>query len=107
MIFPNGGPLPRHPSQLYEATLEGVVLFIVLAIAMRMGALKRPGLVIGIFAVGYAIARTTCEFFRETDVQLGFLWQGTTMGMLLSIPLFLAGVAFIVYAMKQSPLRSA
>ena len=107
MIFPNGGPLPRHPSQLYEATLEGVVLFIVLAIAMRMGALKRPGLVIGIFAVGYAIARTTCEFFREPDVQLGFLWQGTTMGMLLSIPLFLAGVAFIVYAMKQSPLRSA
>jgi len=107
MIFPNGGPLPRHPSQLYEATLEGVVLFIVLAIAMRLGALKRPGLVIGIFAVGYAIARTTCEFFREPDVQLGFLWQGTTMGMLLSIPLFLAGVAFIVYAMKQSPLRSA
>jgi len=107
MIFPNGGPLPRHPSQLYEAMLEGVVLFIVLAIAMRMGALKRPGLVIGIFAVGYAIARTTCEFFREPDVQLGFLWQGTTMGMLLSIPLFLAGVAFIVYAMKQSPLRSA
>ena len=107
MIFPNGGPPPRHPSQLYEATLEGVVLFIVLAIAMRMGALKRPGLVIGIFAVGYAIARTTCEFFREPDVQLGFLWQGTTMGMLLSIPLFLAGVAFIVYAMKQSPLRSA
>ena len=107
MIFPNGGPLPRHPSQLYEATLEGVVLFIVLAIAMRMGALKRPGLVIGIFAVGYAIARTTCEFFREPDMQLGFLWQGTTMGMLLSIPLFLAGVAFIVYAMKQSPLRSA
>jgi len=107
MIFPNGGPLPRHPSQLYEATLEGVVLFIVLAIAMRLGALMRPGLVIGIFAVGYAIARTTCEFFREPDVQLGFLWQGTTMGMLLSIPLFLAGVAFIVYAMKQSPLRSA
>src|SRR3974390_3418816 len=107
MIFPNGGPLPRHPSQLYEATLEGVVLFIVLAIAMRLGALMRPGLVIGIFAVGYAIARTTWEFFREPDVQLGFLWQGTTMGMLLSIPLFLAGVAFIVYAMKQSPLRSA
>ena len=108
MIFPADHlGAPRHPSQLYEATLEGVVLFIVLAIAMRLGALKRPGLVIGIFAVGYAIARTTCEFFREPDVQLGFLWQGTTMGMLLSIPLFLAGVAFIVYAMKQSPLRSA
>jgi len=107
VVFPDVDAMPRHPSQLYEATLEGVVLFIVLAIAMRLGALKRPGLVIGIFAVGYAIARTTCEFFREPDVQLGFLWQGTTMGMLLSIPLFLAGVAFIVYAMKQSPLRSA
>jgi phosphatidylglycerol---prolipoprotein diacylglyceryl transferase len=107
MIFPNGGPEPRHPSQLYEAALEGIVLFIVLAIAIRMGALKRPGLTIGIFAVVYATARTTCEFFREPDVQLGFLWHGTTMGMLLSIPLFLAGVGFIVYAMKQRPLRSA
>jgi phosphatidylglycerol---prolipoprotein diacylglyceryl transferase len=107
MIFPNGGPEPRHPSQLYEAALEGIVLFIVLAIAIRMGALKRPGLTIGIFAVVYATARTTCEFFREPDVQLGFLWHGTTMGMLLSIPLFLAGVGFIVYAMKQRPLRIA
>jgi phosphatidylglycerol:prolipoprotein diacylglycerol transferase len=107
MIFPNGGPEPRHPSQLYEAALEGIILFIVLAIAIRMGALKRPGLTIGVFAVVYATARTTCEFFREPDVQLGFLWHGTTMGMLLSIPLFLAGVGFIVYAMKQRPLRSA
>jgi phosphatidylglycerol:prolipoprotein diacylglycerol transferase len=105
MIFPNGGPIPRHPSQLYEATLEGIVLLVVLAIAMRAGALKRPGLTIGIFAVGYAIARTTCELFREPDIQLGFLWHGTTMGMLLSIPLFLAGLGFIVYAMKRPPLQ--
>ena len=76
MIFPSGGPIPRHPSQLYEASLEGIVLFIVLALAIRFGALKRPGLIIGIFAVGYAIARTTSEFFREPDVQLGFLWRG-------------------------------
>jgi phosphatidylglycerol:prolipoprotein diacylglycerol transferase len=106
MVFPGGGPLPRHPSELYEATLEGLVLFIVLALLMRAGALKRPGLIIGCFAVGYAIARTTCEFFREPDVQLGFLWGGLTMGMLLSIPLFLAGIGFIVYALKRPPLRN-
>jgi phosphatidylglycerol:prolipoprotein diacylglycerol transferase len=106
MIFPSGGPIPRHPSQLYEATLEGLVLLILLAIFIRMGALKRPGLIVGLFAALYAIARTTCEFFREPDVQLGFLWHGTTMGMLLSVPLFLAGLGFIAYAMRHPPLRS-
>jgi phosphatidylglycerol:prolipoprotein diacylglycerol transferase len=101
MVFPHGGPLPRHPSQLYEAGLEGLLLLTVLAIAIRMGALKRPGLIIGIFAVVYALARSTSEFFREPDAQLGFLWGGLTMGMLLSIPLFLAGVGFIWYAVKH------
>jgi phosphatidylglycerol:prolipoprotein diacylglycerol transferase len=107
VIFPSGGPAPRHPSQLYEATLEGLVLLTVLALLMRAGALKRPGLIIGSFAVCYAIARTFCEFFREPDAQLGFLWGGATMGQLLSVPLFLAGVGFIVYAMKHPPLRSS
>jgi phosphatidylglycerol---prolipoprotein diacylglyceryl transferase len=107
MIFPTAGPLPRHPSQLYEAGLEGIVLFIVLALLMRAGALKRPGLIIGAFAVGYAIARTSCEFFREPDVQLGFLWGGLTMGILLSIPLFVAGVGFITLALKRPMLRQA
>jgi phosphatidylglycerol---prolipoprotein diacylglyceryl transferase len=106
MIFPNGGPVPRHPSQLYEATLEGLLLLATLAVLIRGGALKRPGLIIGFFAVGYAIARTFCEFFREPDEQLGFLWGGATMGQLLSVPLFLAGVAFIVHALKQRPRRS-
>ena len=105
MIFPNGGPLARHPSQLYEATLEGVVLFAVLAAAMRMGALKRPGLVIGLFAVGYSIARIVCEFFREPDPQLGFLWGGLTMGMLLSAPLMIAGFGFILFALRRAPVR--
>jgi phosphatidylglycerol---prolipoprotein diacylglyceryl transferase len=105
MVFPSGGPVPRHPSQLYEATLEGLVLFVVLFLLLRAGALKRPGLTIGCFAVGYAIARTFCEFFREPDVQLGFLWGGLTMGMLLSIPLFLVGVGLIVYALNHPPLR--
>ena len=63
--------------------------------------MKRPGLIVGAFAVVYALARTSAEFFREPDAQLGFLWGGLTMGMLLSIPLFLAGVAFIVYAWQH------
>jgi phosphatidylglycerol:prolipoprotein diacylglycerol transferase len=106
MVFPSGGPLPRHPSQLYEATLEGLGLLVLLAICIRAGALKRPGLVIGIFAVGYAVARSFCELFREPDAQLGFLWGGLTMGMLLSVPLFLFGVAMIVIARKRPPLHA-
>src|SRR5258705_1113559 len=106
MVFPGGGPLPRHPSQLYEATLEGLVLCLALWLAMRAGALKRPGLVIGAFAVGYSIARIICEFFREPDPQLGFLWGGMTMGMLLSVPLMLTGFAFMAAALKRPPLRA-
>jgi len=105
MVFPSGGPIPRHPSQLYEAALEGVALFVVLAILMRTGALKRPGLVTGAFALGYGVARIVCELFREPDVQLGFLWGGITMGMLLCVPLMLAGIAFIAVALAHEPLR--
>ncbi|HEX3860031.1 MAG TPA: prolipoprotein diacylglyceryl transferase, partial [Pseudolabrys sp.] len=101
MVFPGGGPLPRHPSQLYEATLEGLVLLAVLYLFIRAGALKRPGLIIGSFAVVYAIARTASEFFREPDAQLGFLWGGLTMGMVLSVPLCLAGIGFILYALRH------
>jgi len=104
MVFPGGGPLPRHPSQLYEATLEGLVLGGVLWLMMRLGALRRPGLVTGSFALGYGLARIACEFFREPDPQLGFLWGGLTMGMLLSVPLMLAGVAFMVAAKLRPPL---
>lgn len=107
MVFPNGGPLPRHPSQLYEAALEGLVLFAVLALLIRFGALKRPGLIIGSFACVYAVARSTCEFFREPDAQLGFLWGGATMGQLLSIPLFIVGLGFIIYAVKHPLVRRA
>src|SRR5262249_57068703 len=95
MIFPTAGPLPRHPSQLYEAGLEGIVLFIVLALLMRAGALRRPGLIIGAFAVGYAIARTSCEFFREPDVQLAFPCVVLTIAILFSIPLFFPLTPFI------------
>lgn len=92
MIFPGGGPLPRHPSQLYEAGLEGVALFFILFAAIRLGALQRPGLVSGIFAASYGIARIICEFFREPDPQLGFLFGGATMGMLLSLPMIALGL---------------
>ncbi|HXD12995.1 MAG TPA: prolipoprotein diacylglyceryl transferase [Xanthobacteraceae bacterium] len=104
MIFPNGGPLARHPSQLYEAGLEGLVLLLVLGVLVRFGALRRPGLVTGAFALGYGDARIFCELFREPDAQLGFLWGGLTMGMLLCIPLILAGFAVIAYALTRAPI---
>ncbi len=103
MVFPNGGPLPRHPSQLYEAGLEGIVLFTVLFVLIRMGALKRPGLILGSFIAIYAFARIASEFFREPDPQLGFLWGGLTMGMLLSVPMILAGAILIVVAWRRTP----
>lgn len=102
-VFPGAGPDPRHPSQLYHAALEGVLLFAVLALLVRGGALKRPGLVIGVFAVGYGLARSFVELFREPDAQIGFLWGGLTMGMLLSLPMILAGAAFIAHALRQKP----
>ncbi len=103
MIFPRGGPIPRHPSQLYEAGLEGFVLLIVLSLMVRAGALRRPGLILGAFAALYAVMRSFCEFFREPDPQLGFLWGSMTMGMLLSVPLFIAGVLLIAFALRRQP----
>jgi phosphatidylglycerol:prolipoprotein diacylglycerol transferase len=107
MVFPSGGPLPRHPSQLYEAALEGLLLLALLALLVRGGALRRPGLIIGAFAVGYAVTRSFAELFREPDAQLGFLWGGLTMGMLLSLPLLLFGIALIVIALRRPPLSGA
>ena len=106
-VFPGAGPLPRHPSQLYEAALEGALLLVVLALLIRAGALKRPGLILGAFSLGYAIARSVCELFREPDAQLGFLWGGMTMGMLLSVPLMIAGAVLIWFALKRPPPRPA
>ena len=104
MVFPNGGPLPRHPSQLYEATLEGLVLFVVLAALVWRGGFRRPGLITGAFAIGYGVARIICELFREPDAQLGFLWGGLTMGMLLCVPLILVGVALLALALRREPI---
>jgi phosphatidylglycerol:prolipoprotein diacylglycerol transferase len=101
MVFPNGGPELRHPSQLYEAGLEGILLFTILAVMIRMGALKRPGLILGSFIAIYGIARIIGELFRQPDPQLNFLWGGLTMGMLLSIPMIIVGVIIIVSAWRR------
>ncbi len=105
MIFPNGGPLPRHPSQLYEAGLEGIVLFAILAVMIRLGALKRPGLILGSFMAIYGLARIAGEHFREPDPQLGFLWGGLTMGMLLSVPMVIAGAILIGSSLRKPASR--
>ena len=102
MVFPHDIlQLPRHPSQLYEAALEGVVLFTILAVMIRMGALKRPGLILGSFISIYGIARVIGEFFREPDPQLGFLWDRLTMGEVLSVPMIVAGAIIIAVALRR------
>ena len=105
VVFPQAGPFARHPSQLYEAGLEGIALLAVLALAIwSFGALKRPGLVTGLFVCGYALSRITVEFFREPDAQLGYLYGGwLTMGMLLSLPMLAVGVWAIVRARAAAP----
>jgi phosphatidylglycerol:prolipoprotein diacylglycerol transferase len=105
VVFPTDPEqLPRHPSQLYEALLEGVLLFIVIRIATNhLGALRKPGLVAGIFGIGYALSRIFVEFFRLPDAQLGYLYGGwLTMGMVLSLPILLAGIGLVVYAMRPA-----
>lgn len=101
MVFPNGGPLPRHPSQLYQAGMEGLVLFAVMAIAWRLGGGRRPGFQFGLFLIGYGCARIVGEVFRQPDAQIGFLWGGLTMGMLLSLPMVLLGAALAARALKR------
>jgi phosphatidylglycerol:prolipoprotein diacylglycerol transferase len=98
MVFPNGGPVPRHPSQIYEALCEGVLLFVLLLVAEQRGARRWPGVETGLFLAGYAVARMSGELFRQPDPQIGYLIFGTTMGQLLSIPLLIAGIAIILWA---------
>ena len=104
MVFPTGGPFARHPSQLYEAALEGLVLLAIIAwFIYRRHALKSPGLVTGIFVLGYAASRIFVEFFREPDAQIGYLAGGwLTMGMLLSLPMALVGIWAIARARRAA-----
>lgn len=100
--FPNGGYLPRHPSQLYEACLEGVVLFVILNLMWtNKQCRERKGFISGAFLLGYALFRMLLEQFREPDAQLGFLWSGVTMGQLLSLPALLGGVYLLSKAKSE------
>lgn len=101
MVFPGGGPLPRHPSQLYEAALEGLALLLLVQWLYRRDAVRRrPGAVAGAFVVGYAAARMFVEGFREPDAHIGFLAAGSTMGQWLTVPLALLGGLLIVRAWR-------
>lgn len=97
IVFPNGGDSPRHPSQIYEAALEGLLLFFVLNFILHQNVIRqRPGVLTGIFLLGYMLARSFVELFREPDAHIGFLYSGTTMGQWLSIPMGLLGL-FLVF----------
>lgn len=104
IIFPNAGPEPRHPSQLYEATLEGLVLFVMLRIAThRLKWLQRRGAVTGLFLVCYALARISLENVREPDRFMPHFPLGLTMGMMLSIPMALFGLFLLWRGLRQEP----
>ena len=103
VVFPRGGAEPRHPSQLYEAGLEGLVLFAVLAVLVYRGrGLERPGLVSGVFLVGYGLARLVAELFRQPDAHIGFLAGGITMGQLLSLPVLAFGIYLMARALRPA-----
>jgi phosphatidylglycerol:prolipoprotein diacylglycerol transferase len=110
MVFPNGGPLPRHPSQLYEATFEGLVLGIVMYFLFKAGyATRRPGVISGWFLVCYGTFRFFIEFFREPDSQLGAILGPFSMGQVLCAVMWAIGVAMISYALNapQQPVSES
>ena len=108
MVFPGGGPLPRHPSQLYEAGLEGLVLLCVMGLLVRRESIRsKPGQLIGIFLIGYGLARIAAEFFREPDAHLGFILGPVTMGQILSVPMVLLGIGIVAYARARPSVSDA
>ncbi len=105
-IFPYGGELPRHPSQLYEAFLEGLCLFVILFFAARKPVIRHtPGILTGIFIGGYGISRFIVEFYREPDMQIGLLLGYFSLGQFLSLPMILTGAFLIYYARKHRTLQ--
>ncbi len=107
MIYP-GDPyaIPRYPSELFEASLEGIVLFIILLLLARSPRIRaRAGTLTGVFITGYALCRIFCEYFREPDPFLGFLAFGATMGQLLSLPMLAAGLSLIWFAGRRTTAR--
>ncbi len=101
VVFPGTDGLPRHPSQIYEALLEGLLAFMILYALAQLGALRRPGVLTGVFAIVYGAARIFSEFFREPDPRLEDLGRGLTMGMLLSFPLILAGLGLLAWSLGR------
>jgi phosphatidylglycerol:prolipoprotein diacylglycerol transferase len=103
MIFPRAEDnIPRHPSQIYEALMEGLLLFLLMWTFSRSeGVRARFGMLTGTFLMGYGTARIVGEFFREPDKFLGFLWAGATMGQLLSIPMILAGAGLVAFSRRR------
>ncbi|MAP24749.1 MAG: prolipoprotein diacylglyceryl transferase [Rickettsiales bacterium] len=102
VLFPAGGYLPRHPSQLYEALLEGLMILIVLNVLYwRTRIIRRPGQLAGIWLMLYALARFVVEFFREPDAHLGFVWHILSMGQLLSVPYLLLGAYLFIQARTE------
>lgn len=105
VIFPDAGPEPRYPSQLFEAGLEGVVLLAVLSwLFWRTDARLRPGLLAGVFGIGYGLSRFIVEYYREPDRQLGVLSTGLTMGQTLSLPFIVAGLLMLLFALRRRPV---
>ncbi len=105
VIFPNAGNLPRHPSQIYEAILEGLFIFIILLFLHKFTKIKeKKGILSGLFLVLYGFSRVLIENFREPDQQIGFLFAKITMGQLLSIPLILFGIIIVIFRPKKHNL---
>jgi len=102
MVFPTGGDIPRHPSQLYQAGMEGILLLMLLNLVARFTkAEAAPGYLSGLFLVGYGLARIAGELFRQPDAQLGYLLGGTTMGQWLSLPMVVIGLVFMASARRR------
>jgi phosphatidylglycerol:prolipoprotein diacylglycerol transferase len=107
IIFPGAGPAPRHPSQLYEAALEGGVLLIILSVLFwGTRARLRPGLLAGVFGLGYGVSRFIVEYYREPDAQLGFLSTGLTMGQTLTLPMIALGLLLIIFGLARKPVAA-
>lgn len=107
VIFPRGGDLPRHPSQLYEAALEGLVLFLILLVLSQKPKLRaRPGLLSGAFLLAYGLFRFAVEFTREPDAQLGYLYLHATMGQWLCVPMILFGLYLMLWSERRAHRRT-
>lgn len=103
MVFPHGGALPRYPSQLFEAGLEGALLLaILLYVWWKKEGWKKPALVSGCFLIFYGLFRIICEHFREPDVQLGYFFEAVTMGQILSVPMTILGIYLVFNAKRKN-----